>query len=407
MKRKAIAITRPLGSDSLLTMSREDGVFGSDTALEAAGATLKFLPPYSPDLNPIELLFAKLKTLLPQSCRAYRRRPLEPRKNAPTSCAMPVITIMFKPPSMLAALILGAALFGSGALLAEDSGRWSTGAPLPSARTEVSVAEVNGKIYLVGGLAAGRELETYDPATDTWSPGAPIPREVHHAAAVGVDGKLYLIGGYLDQSWTPTAAVHEYDPETGRWRGLAPLPTPRGALAAAALDGRIHVVGGVGLNGKNTNAHESYHPATNRWTSRAPLPTARDHFVAAAAQGRLYAIGGRIDGDSGQNLNANEAYDPAADRWEEKAPLPTARSGIAAAVLDGRIFVVGGEARSGTFSNVEAYDPKTNSWSAYVPMPTARHGLGAAVVDGKLFVIAGGPKPGASRSAANEIFVPR
>jgi hypothetical protein len=38
---------------------------------------------------------------------------------------------------------------------------------------------------------------------------------------------------------------------------------------------------------------------------------------------------------------------------------------------------------------------------------TARHGLGAAVVDGKLFVIAGGPKPGASRSAANEIFVPR
>jgi transposase len=33
-------------------------------AREAAGATLKFLPPYSPDLNPIELLFSKLKTLL-------------------------------------------------------------------------------------------------------------------------------------------------------------------------------------------------------------------------------------------------------------------------------------------------------------------------------------------------------
>jgi transposase len=28
------------------------------------GATLRFLPPYSPDLNPIELAFAKLKTLL-------------------------------------------------------------------------------------------------------------------------------------------------------------------------------------------------------------------------------------------------------------------------------------------------------------------------------------------------------
>ncbi|MGE0282196.1 MAG: IS630 family transposase, partial [Rhizobiaceae bacterium] len=33
-------------------------------AIERAGAELRFLPPYSPDLNPIEQVFAKLKTLL-------------------------------------------------------------------------------------------------------------------------------------------------------------------------------------------------------------------------------------------------------------------------------------------------------------------------------------------------------
>lgn len=32
--------------------------------VEAYGATLLFLPPYSPDLNPIEMIFAKLKHLL-------------------------------------------------------------------------------------------------------------------------------------------------------------------------------------------------------------------------------------------------------------------------------------------------------------------------------------------------------
>jgi transposase len=32
--------------------------------IEAAGATLRFLPPYSPDFNPIENAFAKLKALL-------------------------------------------------------------------------------------------------------------------------------------------------------------------------------------------------------------------------------------------------------------------------------------------------------------------------------------------------------
>lgn len=33
-------------------------------AIRSAGARLLFLPPYSPDLNPIEQVFAKLKTLL-------------------------------------------------------------------------------------------------------------------------------------------------------------------------------------------------------------------------------------------------------------------------------------------------------------------------------------------------------
>lgn len=33
-------------------------------AIRSAGARLRFLPPYSPDLNPIEQVFSKLKTLL-------------------------------------------------------------------------------------------------------------------------------------------------------------------------------------------------------------------------------------------------------------------------------------------------------------------------------------------------------
>lgn len=37
---------------------------GIRRAIEAAGAELRYLPPYSPDLNPIELAFSKLKKLL-------------------------------------------------------------------------------------------------------------------------------------------------------------------------------------------------------------------------------------------------------------------------------------------------------------------------------------------------------
>jgi transposase len=48
-------------------------VKGVREAIAAAGASLLYLPPYSPDLNPIELAFAKLKALL----RAAARRTVE------------------------------------------------------------------------------------------------------------------------------------------------------------------------------------------------------------------------------------------------------------------------------------------------------------------------------------------
>ena len=39
-------------------------VTGVREAVEAVGASLRYLPPYSPDLNPIEMVYAKLKALL-------------------------------------------------------------------------------------------------------------------------------------------------------------------------------------------------------------------------------------------------------------------------------------------------------------------------------------------------------
>jgi transposase len=39
-------------------------VAGVREAIEAVGATLLYLPPYSPDLDPIEQVFAKLKSWL-------------------------------------------------------------------------------------------------------------------------------------------------------------------------------------------------------------------------------------------------------------------------------------------------------------------------------------------------------
>ncbi len=44
-------------------------VAGIKEAIESTGATLRYLPPYSPDLNPIEKMFSKLKALLRKAAK--------------------------------------------------------------------------------------------------------------------------------------------------------------------------------------------------------------------------------------------------------------------------------------------------------------------------------------------------
>jgi hypothetical protein len=48
--------------------------------IEAAGATLRFLPPYSPDLNPIEKGIFETQSHVPKSRRANRQRPVAPHR---------------------------------------------------------------------------------------------------------------------------------------------------------------------------------------------------------------------------------------------------------------------------------------------------------------------------------------
>ena len=57
------------------------------TAIEAVGAFVRFLPPYSPDFNPIEQAFAKLKAFL----RAGRPRTFD-HVNALVATALPLFT---------------------------------------------------------------------------------------------------------------------------------------------------------------------------------------------------------------------------------------------------------------------------------------------------------------------------
>jgi transposase len=62
--RQFLCPTLQPGDQVILDNLSSHKVAGVREAIAASGATLHYLPPYSPDLNPIEKLFAKLKALL-------------------------------------------------------------------------------------------------------------------------------------------------------------------------------------------------------------------------------------------------------------------------------------------------------------------------------------------------------
>ena len=61
---QALAPTLHAGDIVILDNLNSHKVAGIKQAIEARGAKLVYLPPYSPDLNPIEQVFAKLKHML-------------------------------------------------------------------------------------------------------------------------------------------------------------------------------------------------------------------------------------------------------------------------------------------------------------------------------------------------------
>ena len=70
---QVLAPTLAAGETVIMDNLPAHEVAGVWAAIEATGARLRLLPPYSPDLNPIELAFAKLKALLRR--RAARSVP--------------------------------------------------------------------------------------------------------------------------------------------------------------------------------------------------------------------------------------------------------------------------------------------------------------------------------------------
>ncbi len=120
-------------------------------------------------------------------------------------------------------------------------------------------------------LHALDSVECYDPESDTWTPRHPMPKgRQNMGAALGADGRIYVVGGY--ESYTGSFAqkdVQIYDPKTDSWTMGPRLKTARGNHAVVATpDGKIYALGG-------TNSESVVTPLTfitgRTWKRGGPL----------------------------------------------------------------------------------------------------------------------------------------
>ena len=64
---------------------------------------------------------------------------------------------------------------------------------MPTARSELAAAALDGRIYAAGGIAqwgTTAAFEAYDPAMDRWEELPPLPEAVHHLAAAATNERI-------------------------------------------------------------------------------------------------------------------------------------------------------------------------------------------------------------------------
>jgi N-acetylneuraminic acid mutarotase len=121
-------------------------------------------------------------------------------------------------------------------------GGWTTLAPMPAARQELSTAVLDGKIYAIAGFTGSGDstsnVYVYTVETNTWAEAAPLPIANNHNAAAVAAGKLYAFGGVSNRCFV-------YDPQNNQWTEAAPMRFQHANTAAVGvINNKIYVAGG-------------------------------------------------------------------------------------------------------------------------------------------------------------------
>ncbi|CAJ1452548.1 unnamed protein product [Effrenium voratum] len=269
-------------------------------------------------------------------------------------------------------------------------------------RTGLTCSVHGEEAYLFGGhdgesplkLAEGFRAEE---GRGEWRQLPPMLARRCYASACELEGKIYVLGGSADGRTLNTFEV--FDPESSQWQqwfAKPPMGTKRTMLAAATAEGRIYVAGGFdGI--RDLASAEVYDPRTNAWSAAMdPMGVARSYHCLVAANGSVYALGGQqrqLKTEKPRAHSSVEAFELYCERWLPVPPMSVGRIGAAAAVIRNEeeelIYVVGGSDGEEVLRSGEVFDVKLQRWEELPPMAYPRVGHTAFALKGRLYVLGG------------------
>jgi hypothetical protein len=91
--------------------------------------------------------------------------------------------------------------------------------------------------------------DIYDPATNTWTSGPPLPTARSGLAYAYYKGMAIVLGGEFPQEKRTFVENEGFDVKANTWRILAPMPQGRHAAGATSDGKNLYVGGGSFLPG--------------------------------------------------------------------------------------------------------------------------------------------------------------
>lgn len=164
---------------------------------------------------------------------------------------------------------------------------------LPVALSDLVAVSAGDAVYALGGFDGTRPSGAVYRSSDgrTFSSVATLPVPVRYPAVAQVGGKIVVLGGDT-ASGAPTDAVQLVDPATGSAKVVGRLPRAVGHAAALVLHGRLLLAGGRDRGDHHLDQVLAIDPTSWRATVVAHLPFPESDAAPVVVAGTGYLLGG-------------------------------------------------------------------------------------------------------------------